>query len=83
MWRVSWQDYRHWRTADLKQPHPKITKEDFADRSAADSRKEQLVRDGMTVCITPTPFGKRTRRTVLLPGDKTVNAFAKGWKLHT
>ncbi len=62
MWRVSWQDYSGWRTADLVQPRPELHIADFA--TLEEAKAEQALRhsQGMTVCISPTPDPRRTRR---------------------
>jgi len=36
LWRVHWQDFRGWRTADFEQPYPERHFEDHPDRKAAE-----------------------------------------------
>lgn len=62
LWRVSWQDYRGWRAADLVQPRPELHSADFA--TLEEAKAEQALRraQGLTVCVSPTPDPKRTVR---------------------
>ena len=62
MWRVSWQDYRGWRTRDLVEPRPELEFHDYPDKAEADRRAERLKAAGMTVCVAPTPPPRRNRR---------------------
>jgi len=62
MWRVSWQDYRGWRTRDLVEPRPDVEFKDYQDKREADRHAERLKAAGMTVCVAPTPPPRRTRR---------------------
>ena len=62
MWRVSWQDYRGWRTADLVQPRPELHVADFATLEEAKAEHALRHSQGMAVCIGPTPDPKRTSR---------------------
>ena len=63
MWRVSWQDYRGWRTADLVQPRPELHVADFATLEEAKAEAALRRAQGLTVCVSPTPDLKRTRRS--------------------
>ena len=61
-WRVSSQDYRSWRTADLVQPRPEVQVRDFGTREEAEAEADLRRAQGLTVCISPTPPPRRTRR---------------------
>jgi len=67
MWRVSSQDYRGWRTADLVQPRPEVSVADFATKAEADAEAALRRAEGLTVCVSPTPDLRRTRRRTRFP----------------
>ena len=68
-WRVQWQDYRGWRTRDVRAPPPPIRYADFLDREAADRELRLQRAAGMTVCITPIypPRSRKGRYPKLSP----------------
>jgi hypothetical protein len=67
MWRVSWQDYRGWRTADLVQPRPELHVADFASKAEADIVAASHRLAGLTVCVSPTPDPKRGSPRIRFP----------------
>jgi hypothetical protein len=67
MWRCSWQDYRGWRTADLKQPRPEVQVKDFATREEADREARIQQSAGMTTCVSPAPEPRSVRRRSRFP----------------
>lgn len=85
MFRVSYQDYRGWRTKDFKQPHPDVIFEDFQTKEEADRAKARLVNEGLTACVAPTP-GPRLRRKRPTTLDDVAGTspkrFNAEWKLH-
>lgn len=62
LWRVSWQDYRGWRTADLVQPRPELHIADFATLEEAQAEAALRRAQGLTVCVSPAPDPRRTDR---------------------
>ncbi len=81
MWRVSWQDYQGWRTADLVGKRPEVGRRDFIDKAEADAFAAQYRAAKLTVCVTPTPSPKRLRYTKA----QTAIAdppFNRDWRLH-
>lgn len=77
MWRVSSQDYRGWRTADLVQPRPELAVADFATKAEADAEAALRRAEGLTVCVSPTPDPKRARRRTRFP-DPALPTTPKG-----
>lgn len=85
-WRMSYQDYRNWRTTDFREPHPKVEFEDYPDREAAERAKARAISDGYTACVAPTPAPKRkSKRPVTLDevAGTAPKRFNAGWRLHT
>lgn len=70
-WRVSWQDYRGWRTKDVKEPKPPVRFRDFMELADAERERRIQRAAGMTVCLTPIlpPKSRRGRYTKLPPGE--------------
>lgn len=62
MWRVSYQDYRGWRSSSIAENHPPVKVEDFQTKEEAESAKRTAVYAGLTACITPTPLAKVRKR---------------------
>lgn len=58
-WRVSWCDYRAWRSQRADEPHPPISQLDYPDRDAAREALRARRAEGLTACITRSP-GPRT-----------------------
>lgn len=68
-WRLSWADYRGWRTKDLKEPPPQLHYQDFERREDAEREKRLRIYDGQTCCITPIAPPRARRNTYArLPG---------------
>lgn len=61
-WRVSFQDYRGWRTKDIKEPHPPVHVLNFGLREDAERECRLQRAAGMTACVTPVPLPRATRR---------------------
>ena len=66
-WRAQWQDYRRWRTSDLKEPHPTIYFRDYPERADAEREVRLQQAAGMVACVTPVPTGRTMRRRTKLP----------------
>jgi len=68
MWRVSWQDYRGWRTSELLEPHPAVQFRDFSERAPAEAELRLRRAAGMTACLSPTPLPRvrKPRRAAAL-----------------
>jgi hypothetical protein len=64
-WRVSSQDYRSWRTAHMAQPRPELRVRDFGTLEEAEAEADLRRAQGLTVCVSPTPPPRRTRRRPL------------------
>ncbi len=73
-WRCSFQDFRNWRTADLREPHPPIRWADFPTREDAEREARIQRQGGMTACVSlvPAPKHGTGRRRSKLPLDLPV-----------
>jgi hypothetical protein len=60
-YRCSWQDYRGWGTSTATKERPPLLHEDFATIDQARARRDQLIAEGLTACVAPTPAPKRAR----------------------
>jgi hypothetical protein len=80
MWRVSWQDYRGWRTVNLEEKRPQVGRRDFNEKAEAE-KFANLCRDaGLMACVSPAPGPRylgRKHQTAI--SDPPFNA---NWKLH-
>ena len=67
-WRAQWQNYKGWRTQDVKEPHPPIMVGAYPEREDAQREVRLQQAAGMVACVTPVPVGRRlNRRTKLTP----------------
>ena len=62
IWRVSWQDYRAWRTMDLEQPRPGVIFRDFTDKAEAERELRLQRAAGMTACLSEYVLPTKTNR---------------------
>jgi hypothetical protein len=84
MWRMSYQDFRGWRTTDFKQAYPEVKFEDFSDKQSADQAKSRAILDGFTACVAPTPTGRlRAKRPTTVDdiSGTSPKRFNANWKL--
>jgi hypothetical protein len=81
MWRMSYQDYRGWRTTDFKQPYPPVQFEDYPDREGAERAKARAAAEGYTACIAPTPTGRLKIKRPTMIADPSGLDFRANWKL--
>ena len=58
-WRCSWQDFRGWRTRDVKEPRPPLRWADFGDRADAERECRLQRAAGLTACVSAVPPPKR------------------------
>ena len=81
MWRMSYQDYRNWRKADFKEPHPPVEHEDHDTREGAERAKARAIEMGFTACVAPIPEPRVAwaRKNIRL--DEGQELFNKDWKL--
>jgi len=57
--RCSFQDFRGWRTRDIREPMPPVRISDHADRADAERECRLQRAAGMTACVSPIPPPKR------------------------
>lgn len=60
-WRCSFQDYRDWRTKDIREPVPPVHVLNFRSREDAERECRLQQAAGMTACVTPVPQPRATR----------------------
>ena len=58
-YRCSFQDFRGWRTRDVREPMPPVHVADFADRADAERECRLQRAAGMTACVSAIPPPKR------------------------
>ena len=81
-YRVSWQDFRNFRTKFFD-PIPDVQVEDFADKGDAEARKRVLIEDGMTACVTEVaPPRSKAKMFFGEPIAIGKRRFNKEWKTH-